>query len=309
MQKKIIIWGLVGIVVLSLLATIMVMSPITERADKIAVMYIEGEIMSGGSGNAFQGGVNSDDIIQQLHEVRDDSSIKALILRIDSPGGALVATEEIAEEIIKLRQAGKLVVASMGDTAASGGYWLAAVCDKIYANKHTVTGSIGVIVNHINVEELMKKIGVSSDSLKTGSHKDIMSPTRAMTKEERIIIQQLIDESYTDFVATVAEGRKIDQAQVRQLADGRIYSGLQAKKLGLVDEMGNMYDAIDGVAVLAGINGKPEIKEYGVSGPLDMLFDRNTKTNLAELMVKKITTSLLGSMPLAVTDNSRWQDE
>jgi len=279
------------------------------RSDKIAIIYIEGVIL-GGRGQSTvlmeQGG--TDQIIKQIHQARDDESIKAVVLRINSPGGSAAASQEVGEELKKLRAQGKVVVTSMGDVAASGGYWLAACTDKIYANPTTLTGSIGVYMPYANWEELYKKIGIYQEKIKSGPHKDIMSPERQMTSEERGIIQIIVDDIYNQFVDVVTEGRKMDKEQVRKLADGRIYTGNQAKQLGLVDELGNMYDAIDGAGQLAGIAGKPVIKEYGKQSPWNMLFGPNEKisTLVEQFLFHKMQSELNIGAPLEVSPE-KWQ--
>ncbi len=279
------------------------------QTEKIAVIYVEGVIMGGhGQSNVFveQGG--TDQVIKQLHEARDDESVKAVILRINSPGGSAAASQEVGVEIKKLRATGKIVVTSMGDVAASGGYWLAACTDKIYANSTTMTGSIGVYVPYANWEELYKKVGIYQEKIKSGPHKDILSPERTMTSEEREIIQLMVDDIYDQFVTVVAQGRNMDIDQVRKLADGRIYTGNQAKQLGLVDELGNMYDAIDGAAQLAGISGKPEIKEYGKYSPWSMLFGANEQ--VGSLLEKIIFNQAKNALNMGVTQElspDKWQ--
>jgi len=280
-----------------------------KQGEKIAVIYVEGVIMGGrGQGNVFveQGG--TDQIIKQLHEARDDRSVKAVVLRVNSPGGSAAASQEVGEEIKKLRSTGKIVVTSMGDVAASGGYWLAACTDKIYANSTTMTGSIGVYVPYANWEELYKKIGIYQEKIKSGEHKDILSPERAMTSEERAIIQVMVDDIYNQFVLVVAEGRKMDIEQVRKLADGRIYTGNQAKQLGLVDELGNMYDAIDGAAALADIKGKPEIKEYGKQSPWNMIFGANEEASslLEKVLFNQAKNALNSSGSMGISPE-KWQ--
>lgn len=281
----------------------------SSQSEKIAVIYVEGVITGGrGQSNVFveQGG--TDQVIKQLHEARDDRSVKAVILRINSPGGSAAASQEVGEEIKKLRAKGKIVVTSMGDVAASGGYWLAACTDKIYANSTTMTGSIGVYVPYANWEELYKKIGIYQEKIKSGPHKDILSPERMMTSEERAIIQVMVDDIYNQFVIVVAEGRKMDVAQVRKLADGRIYTGNQAKQLGLVDELGNMYDAIDGAAELAGMSGKPEIKEYGNKSPWSMLFGANEQVgSLLEKVIFNQAKNMLNSSGTMDMPTDKWQ--
>ena len=281
------------------------------QSAKIAIIYVEGVITGGrGQSNVFgeQGG--TDQVIKQLHEARDDESVKAVVLRINSPGGSAAASQEVGEEIKKLRAKGKVVVTSMADVAASGGYWLAACTDKIYANSTTMTGSIGVYVPYANWEELYKKVGIYQEKIKSGPHKDILSPERAMTSEERVIIQVMVDDIYNQFVIVVAEGRHMDEGQVRKLADGRIYTGNQAKQLGLVDELGNMYDAIDGAAELAGIAGKPEIKEYGKQSPWNMLFGVSGQTgSLLEKVILNQAKNALNSSGTIDMSTDKWQVE
>lgn len=269
--------------------------------NKIAVIYVDGVIMGGrGQGGFLSDAGGTDAIIRQLHEARDDAAVKAIILRVNSPGGSAPASQELGSEIKKLRAGGKIIVTSMGDVAASGGYWIAAVTDKIYANPATMTGSIGVYIPYSNWEELYKKIGINQEKIKSGPHKDILSPERQMTAEERAIIQGMVDELYNQFVAVVAEGRHMDPAKVRQLADGRIYTGSQAKELGLVDELGTMYDAIDCAAQLAGIQGKPEIKEYGKQSPWQMFFGASELFSLDGIINKQVKNSLPITAPMAM---------
>ena len=244
-----------------------------EHAEQVAVIHVEGVIVGGrGQSGLFRNGGGSDAIIRQIQSARDDAEVRAVVIRINSPGGSAPASQEVGEELKKLRASGKVVIASMGDVAASGGYWIAALCDKIYANPGTITGSIGVYIPYANWQELFKKIGVSGEKIKSGPHKDMLSPERPMTEKERAIIQEMVDDLYEQFVAVVAEGRKMDPAKVRQLADGRIYTGRQARTLGLVDEMGTMEDAVRAAAKTAGITGKPVLKEYGRSGFWEAIF-------------------------------------
>lgn len=308
MFKRSVVLLLAIIVLISLVAAAF-WNPAAKRqarsggTEKIAIIYVEGVIMGGrGTGDIFGEGGGTDGIIKQLHKARDDASVKAIVLRINSPGGSAPASQEVGTEIKKLRASGKIVVTSMGDVAASGGYWLAAVTDKIYANPATMTGSIGVYIPYANWEELYKKIGIYQEKIKSGAHKDILSPERQMTKEERAIIQGMVDDLYNQFVAVVAEGRHMDPAKVRQLADGRIYTGSQAKELGLIDEFGTMYDAIDGAAQLSGIKGKPEIKEYGRTSPWSMLFGASDDVSLEKLFFRQVRNELPITAPLAMPE-------
>lgn len=310
-KKKIII--LLGVVLLSvILLTSMSGKKKFEhgvQAEKIAVIYIDGVITGTRSANNFlsEGG-GTDAIIKQLHRADADPSIKAIVLRINSPGGSSTATEEIGAEIKKIRQKGKLVVTSMGDMAASGGYWLAACTDVIYANPSTLTGSIGVYMPYSNWEELYKKIGIRQEKIKSGAHKDILANDRPMTEEERVILQTLVNEIYGNFVNVVAEGRKMDIEAVKKLADGRIYTGRQAKEAGLVDELGNLYDAIDKAGQLAEIKGKPAIKEFGNESPLSGIFSSESKANLLRELLLNMPqqTESKSVVPMALPE--KWQE-
>ena len=193
-----------------------------------------------------------------LRRFRQTPWIKAVVVRIDSPGGAVAPTQEIFEEIQRIKKT-KPCIASMGNIAASGGYYIASACDKILANPGTLTGSIGVIMQLSNVEELMKKIGVKGINIKSGANKDIGSPFQPLSPEGRDILQSLVDNVHSQFVSAVAKGRGMDEARVRKLADGRIYSGAQAKDLGLVDQFGTLEDAIDLAAKRVGLDAEPAV--------------------------------------------------
>jgi protease-4 len=212
--------------------------------DKIAIVEIKG-VISQSSG-----------IIEELQQYLEDEGVKAIILRIDSPGGGVGPAQEIYREVIKIKGK-KKVVTSMGSVAASGGYYIASASDRIVANPGTITGSIGVIMQFSNLEELLKKIGIKGVVIKSGEHKDIGSPFREMTPEEKRIMQEVLDNVHQQFIQAVAEGRKLDRSKVVQIADGRIMTGEQAKNLGLVDQMGNLQDTIDITAKMVGIVGKP----------------------------------------------------
>jgi protease-4 len=312
LYKKSVVYVLMGVLVISVIALVFQMPGVRKvkagTANKVAVIYVEGIIMGGrGQTGIFNDQGGTDNVIKQLHEARDDKDVKAVVLRINSPGGSAPASQELGEEIKKLRATGKVVVASMGDIAASGGYWIAAVSDKIYANPATLTGSIGVYIPYSNWEELYKKIGVQQEKIKSGPHKDILSPDRAMTAEERAMIQIMVDDLYQQFVEVVAEGRKMDEDQVRKLADGRVYTGHQAKELGLIDEYGNLYDAIDGAAALAGLGAGPEIVEYDRPNPLSTLLGANNKVDIEKLLLKQVTADNADAfpMPLALPESGR----
>jgi protease-4 len=195
--------------------------------------------------------------LKQLDRFKNDRAIKAIVLRVNSPGGAVGPSQEIMREVLKIRKT-KKVVASLGTLAASGGYYVACAADLIIANPGTTTGSIGVIMQFTNVEQLTKKLGLDFFALKAGRYKDVGSPFRPMTPEDKAYLQTLLDNVYQQFIRDVAKNRKIPLAKMKELAEGRIYTGEEAKKMGLVDEFGNLSDAIERAGRLGGIKGKVE---------------------------------------------------
>jgi protease IV len=214
--------------------------------DGVGVLQIDGAID------------DSRSVLAEMKRLKEMPWVKAIVVRIDSPGGAVAPTQEIFEEIQRFKKQ-KPIIASMGGMATSGGYYIAAACDKIVANPGTLTGSIGVIMQLNNVEELMKKIGVKGINVKSGANKDLGSPFQTMSPEGREILQSLVDNVHSQFVAAVAKGRGMNEAQVRKLADGRVYSGAQAKELGLIDQFGTLEDAIELAAKRGGIEGEPAV--------------------------------------------------
>jgi len=217
-----------------------------EFGDKVGVVEIDGVI------------ADAKPIVSQLKKFRKNEAIKAIVLRINSPGGGVGPSQEIYSEV-KKTTGEKKVVASMGAIAASGGYYVAAAADHVVANPGTITGSIGVILEFTNVEELFRKIGLSAYVIKSGEYKDVGSPLRKMTPKEKELLQGFIDNVYEQFVRAVAEGRQMPEKKVRAIADGRIFSGEQAHELGLVDSLGSMEDALALAAQLGGIEGEPSI--------------------------------------------------
>ena len=269
----------------------------------VGVIYIDGMIV-GGWGNDFFGGVSgSEELMRQIREAAGDPEIRAVVLRINSPGGSVAATQEVARELEKLKESGKIIVSSMGDVAASGGYWLAAKTDKIYANDGTITGSIGVRIDHQNLEELYDKLGIKFEIIKSGPQKDLGSTNRDLTIEERQILQGMVDDMYEEFIRVVAEGRNMPQSRVRELATGRIWTGGQAREIGLVDEMGNFYDAVNGAAKMVGVSGEPELKYYGEQGWLyNLLGGSLSRFNSDVLLQDYVASKLFGPKMLAVPD-------
>lgn len=212
---------------------------------KVAVVEVKGII------------TDSQKIIEDIDDFSGDDRVKAIVIRIDSPGGGVAPTQEIYDALLEAGKK-KKVVASMGSVAASGGYLLACGADKIVANPGTITGSISAVMHFANFQELMQKIGVSTSVIKSGKFKDIGSPAREMTEEEKTLLQQVVDDVNEQLIDTVADRRKIPKEMVRQIADGRIMTGRQALKAGLVDFLGNRKYAVRLAAKLAGMEGEPE---------------------------------------------------
>ncbi|MEK7294392.1 MAG: signal peptide peptidase SppA [Nitrospirota bacterium] len=218
--------------------------------DRIALVRVEGVIL------------DAKDTVADLKRFGDSSSVKAIVLRIDSPGGGVVPSQEIHDAVLRVRnKQNKTVVASMGTVAASGGYYIAAAADRIIANPGTLTGSIGVIMELVNLEGLLKKVGVEGIVVKSGHYKDIGSPFRKMGVDDRRILQSVMDDVHNQFIEAVAEGRSLDVAAVRTLADGRIFTGRQAVDAKLVDELGDLDDAVRIAADMVGIEGEPTVVE------------------------------------------------
>lgn len=215
-------------------------------SNKIAVLHLEGIIQST-SGSSFINAntYNHKRFLEMLDKAGEDKTVDGLILRVNTPGGGVVESAEIHDKIVEIQEEyEKPVYVSMGNTAASGGYYISAPADKIVAHAATLTGSIGVIMESINYAELADKLGVDFNTIKSGEFKDIMSASREMTKEERDILQTMIDELYGEFVQVIVDGRGLSDKKVRELGDGRVYTGTQAKELKLVDELGSMDDTI-----------------------------------------------------------------
>jgi protease-4 len=247
---RLILWSLLAGLLVVFLATVLWPDLDLSGEDRIALIRVEGVIL------------DAQQTVGDLKKFGDSPSVKAIVLRIDSPGGGVVPSQEIHDAVMRVRnKQNKAVVASMGTVAASGGYYIAAATDRIMANPGTLTGSIGVIMELANLEGLLKKIGVDNVVVKSGRHKDIGSPFRKMSDEDRRILQSVMDDVHTQFIEAVAEGRSLDVSDVQPLADGRIFTGRQAKEIKLVDELGDLDDAIRLAADLAGIEGEPKVVE------------------------------------------------
>ncbi|WP_027964720.1 signal peptide peptidase SppA [Halalkalibacillus halophilus] len=265
---------------------------------KIAVVHLNGVISSDDVGGVLNtGSYNHRVLLEMLEYAADDDEVEGVVVRVNTPGGGVVESEEIHDRILEIQEeAGKPVYVSMGNTAASGGYYVSAPAEKIYAHAATVTGSIGVIMESINVAELADNLGIEVNTIKSGEFKDIMSATGEMTEEDEAILQSMIDEMYDEFVSVIVNGRDMDENQVRELADGRVYTGTQAQENGLVDEVGDLNDVIsamksdhdlDGAQVVeyeyelgfgslfGGAAQKMFSREFQLSGLQDLVRDAN----------------------------------
>ena len=244
--------------------------------DKVAVLTIQDVIL------------DSDKYLESLNKIRKNSSVKALVVRINSPGGAVGPSQEIYSELESIKEEFPLV-ASMGAVAASGGYYIACAADTIYANPGTITGSIGVIAQFLSYKELLNWAKVDVEVIKSGKFKDVGSPFRTMNEEDKKYYQQLIDNVFEQFKATVAVTRDLNKQQLKSVAEGKVFSGEQAQDLNLVDELGNLNDAIAFAAEQAGIEGDPELIHYP-----------EKKSALQELLSAKLNlTSKISNFPVS----------
>jgi protease IV len=234
-------------------------STATGVGDAVAIVRVEGSILSGDQADLLSGSAISGRVIQNLREAAANDDVKAIVLRVDSPGGSVTGSAQIYEAIKELD---KPVVASMAATAASGGYYISAPTDYIMARPDTVTGSIGVILTLFNAEELLQELGVNIISITSGDNKSLGSLWEELTPEQRVILEDFVDEAYVEFVRVIVEGRDLSEAEVLTLADGRIYTGRQALANGLVDELGDLEQAIEKAAELGGIEGEPRLVEF-----------------------------------------------
>jgi protease-4 len=244
---------------------------------RVAVVELDGIIL------------DVDDVLRELRAHRDNPMVRAVVVRINSPGGVVAPTQELYHALLQVREAGKPVVASLGAVAASGGYYVAAAADRIYANPGSLTGSIGVIMQMANLESLMKKVGVDYVVVKAGQFKDLGNVSRPMSADERRVLQALLDDVHAQFIGAVADGRKLERGQVVRFADGRVFSGAQAKELGMVDTLGGLEEAINGAATLAGLPVPPQV------------IRPRRRLSLYDLVRNELglpRTSLLASLPL-----------
>lgn len=240
---------------------------------EIAVVNVQGLLM------------DSRDIVNQLSDYRHNSQVRGVILRIDSPGGAVAPAQEIYNEIMKLRANSKTVYASMGTVAASGGYYIACAADYILANPGTLTGSISAVMAFNNIEELTKKVGVKPKVIKSGKFKDVGSPLRSMTPEEQKLLQDVVDDVHEQFVQAIAKGRNMPPSEIHKIADGRIMTGQQALKLKLIDEVGGLEKTIELLAKKIGVTGRPKlIEQKEKTDFLDWFLQGSLSSGLAETL-------------------------
>jgi len=235
--------------------------------------------------------------MDQVKDLRDDDDIKSVVIRIDSPGGAIAPTQELYTELLRLKEV-KSVVTSMGTVAASGGYYLSCATDWIVSNPGTITGSVGVIMEFTNLEGLFDKLGIRSQTIKSGKFKDTGNPGREMTAEEKELLQSMIMDTYEQFVEAVIAGRQVNEDEVRPYLDGRVLTGRQAFKLGLVDELGNINDAIQKAADMAGLSEIPK----------DIYEPERERPSLFSIMFGQSATRALVSLSDSLSDQSagRW---
>lgn len=236
--------------------------PVGAPGQSVGVVRLSGTIQSV-IDDPLGEGAGIEPVVAALTQARKDKRVGAVVVRINSPGGSAAASQEVHRAILKVREAGKPVVVSMADIAASGGYYVAVAADRILANPSTITGSIGVYAQFLDLSELAAEYGVKLHTVKTGPYKDIGNPTEPFTESERQVIQAVVEDSLDQFIAVIAEGRNMSPDQVRRLADGRMYTGNQARDLGLIDDFGGLEDAVRLAAELAGIEGEPNVIEFG----------------------------------------------
>jgi len=275
MFRKAVLLPVAITVVFSALLLGLMPSCTTPVMGRIGLVYIEGVITSGKQYDSLfvTGGVTSDHIVEVVRQAIDDPGIKALVVRINSPGGSAAASQEIYAAFKKFSDTGRPVIVSMADVAASGGYYISSPADEIFADPATLTGSIGVVMQLVNYEGLYDIVGLSDTTIKAGKFKDIGSPTRPMTDEEKKLLQGMLDQVHKQFKDAVMEGRGFTQEQIDEIATGMIFNGEEAVANGLVDKLGGLQDAIDRAAELTKLGPRPVIDELGKTGLLDQLME------------------------------------
>ncbi len=234
--------------------------------DAVALIHLDGIIA--GTGSIYDGIITPERFVDQIQRAEEDPSVRAIVIRVDSPGGTVAASQEISMEMARVE---KPVVVSIGDVGASGAYMVATQCDEIIAAPTSAVGSIGVIAEIPNVEELLDKLGIKFTVITAGEYKDVGSPWRSLTETETALFQEQVDIAYREFVRIVAEGRNLPEEEVEEMATGWVWSGIQAKEMGLVDSLGTFNDALDRAAELGGIVGEPRVVIYRERDYTDLL--------------------------------------
>lgn len=262
-------------------------SPRIGVGPRIGIVPVKGGIGMG------DGGPDAETILRQVRKFADDSGIKAVVVRIDSPGGSVGPSQEIHDEVKRLAEK-KPVVCSLGNVAASGGYYIAVGCPKIVAAAGTLTGSIGVISQFVNVKGLVERFDIKTETVKSGKLKDAGNPFRDMTPEDRAYWQALVDRVHGQFVGAVAEGRQLSRDEVKRIADGRVLTGDEAKELGLVDEIGNFYDAVELVKAEAKISGEP-----------DLVFPRDERVRFFDQLMESLAGAAAGAIHARIARDAR----
>ncbi len=266
--------GLLALMVLVAVGSALLPDRWKSPSGEIALVRIQGMLM------------DSQNIVRQLSDYRHNPGVRGILLRIDSPGGAVAPAQEIYSEIMKLRADHKTVYASMGTVAASGGYYIACAADYVLANPGTLTGSIAAVMAFSNIEELTNKIGVKPVIIKSGKYKDVGSPLRAMNPEERKLLQNVVDDVHQQFVQAVAKGRGLSVSEVKEIADGRIMTGQQALKLKLIDEIGGLEKTLELLAKKIGVEGRPRVIEEKEKTPFfDWLLQSSLSSRLVETLI------------------------
>jgi protease-4 len=273
--------GLFAVMILVTIGSALLPDRWKSSSGEIALVHVNGMLM------------DSRDIVRQLSDYRQDPQVRGIILRIDSPGGAVAPAQEIYSEITKLQADHKTVYASMGTVAASGGYYIACAADYVLANPGTLTGSISAVMAFNNIEELTKKIGIKPYIIKSGKFKDAGSPLRAMTPDEQKLLQDVVNDVHEQFVQAIAKGRDLPLAEINKIADGRIMTGQQALKLKLIDEVGGLEKTIDLLAKKLNVVGRPKVIEQKEKVPFfDWLLQGSLSSGLAQTLMPSPQPSL-----------------
>ena len=299
-QRKITLAILIMLVLISVIAVVDISTRVEKKRSiqagmdmmamgpGVAIVRIDGPIELTGPAGFMGRPSGAEAVVRHLADIERDSNIKAVIIRINSPGGTVAATQEIFHKILALRKKNIVVVASMGDIAASGGYYIAAACNHIVANYGTITGSIGVIAFSPNLKNLMDKFGIKMNVIKSGKYKDILATHRDMSSEERALLQEMIDLSYHKFVSDIALGRNMNQNDIYPVADGRVMSAETALKYKLVDQLGTFDEAINKAKELAGLDADAPVYEERLS-PFNEFFSSMNGFFSGRLFENRIT--------------------